>query len=124
MSSFKSFLKKTIEQNKQISNLILLVLDWLLIVFRVSKLDKPEADLSVLNTTKEKQLLTTGFFVFFIDYIYIYLSSLYLYVSNYRNTSLTDVKTQQLDNNNFYKFNNNVNIHSTQQLFLYGLKSI
>ncbi len=102
----------------------MLILDWLLVLFRVSKLDKPEADLSVINTTKEKQVLTTGFFLSLVDYIYIYLSSMYLYVSNYRNSSLIDVKTQQLDNNNFYKFNNKANIHSTQQLFLYGLKSI
>ncbi len=124
MSLFGSFLKKTIEQNKQINNLILLILDWLLIVFRVSRLEKPEADLSVLNTTREKQLLTTGLFFLVIDYTYMYLSSLYLYINNYRNTSLVDVKTQQLDNNNFYKFNNKTNIHSTQQLFLYGLKSV
>lgn len=124
MLSFRSFFKKIIEQNKQINNLILLILDWLLVVFRISKLDKSDADLSVLNTNKEKQLLTTGFFVVFVDYIYLYLSSIYLYISNYRNTPIVNVKTQQLDNNNFYKFNNVTNIHSTQQLFLYGLRSV
>jgi hypothetical protein len=124
MSLFKSFFKKTVEQNKQINNLIPLVLDWLLVLFRVSKLDKPEADLSVIKTTKEKQILTTGFFFLLVDYIYIYLSSTYLYISNYRNSTLIDAKTQQLDNNSFYRFNNKPNIHSTQQLFLYGLKSV
>ena len=124
MLSFRSFFKKIIEQNKQINNLILLILDWLLVVFKISKLDKSDADLSVLNTNKEKQLLTTGFFVVFVDYIYLYLSSVYLYISNYRNTPIINVKTQQLDNNNFYRFNNVTNIQSTQQLFLYGLRSI
>jgi len=34
-----------------------------------------------------------------------------------------DVKLKQINNNNFYKFNNLHNVYSIQQLFLYGLKS-
>ena len=123
MSLFKTFLRKIVEQNKQIYYLLLLILDWLLVLFRVSKLDKPEADLSVVNTIREKQFLTVGLFISFVDYLYIYLSSFYTYINNYRNVSLAEVKTHQLDNNNFYKFNSRLNIYSVQQLFLYGLRS-
>jgi hypothetical protein len=118
----KSFFRKIIEQNKQISNLVLLFLDWVLVVFRISRLDKTDADLSVLNAVEERKILTTGIFISLIDYTYIYLSSFY-YKGKYRSNSLVDAKIQQLDNNNFYKFNNSFSVLSIQQLFLYGLRS-
>lgn len=123
MLLFRSFLRKVIEQNKQISCLVLLILDWFLVVFRISRLDKEEADSSVLNTIEEKKILTAGIFITFIDYLFTYSFSIY-YRGKYRNTLLVESKTQQLDNNNFYKFNNTQNILSVQQLFLYGLKSV
>lgn len=123
MSLFRSFFKKTLKQNKQISGLILLILDWFLVAFRITRLDKTEADSSVLNTIEERRILTAGIFITFIDLVYIYISSLY-YSGRYRNTSLVDAKIQQLNNNNFYKFNNKFSVLSTQQLFLYGLRSV
>jgi hypothetical protein len=95
-----------------------------LVIFKISKLDKNESDLSVLNTIKEKQTLNRGFFLSFIDYIYIYSLSLLSNLNDSKVTSLVDNKISQLDNNNFYKFNNNTSVFSTQQLFLYGLKSV
>ena len=97
-------------------------LDWVLVVFRISRLDKTDADLSVLNAVEERKILTTGIFISLIDYTYIYLSSFY-YKGKYRSNSLVDAKIQQLDNNNFYKFNNSFSVLSIQQLFLYGLRS-
>jgi len=123
MLFLKSFFRKIISQNKQINDLFFLILDWFLVVFRISKLDKPDADSSVLNTIEEKRILTNGIFISLIDFFYTYLSSLY-FSGKYRTTSLVDDKIQQLDNNNFYRFNTKPNLLSMQQLFLYGLRSI
>lgn len=101
-----------------------MVLDWFLVVFRITKLETPKVDESVLNTVEVKQVLTTGIFLVLIDYVYLYLSFLYFYMRSHRNNTLVDIKIQQLDNNNFYKFNNKSSILSSQQLFLYGLRSI
>ncbi len=124
MLLLKSFFKKIIEQNKQINNLILLILNWLLVLFKISKLDKSESDLSVLNTNKEKQILTIGVFYLFLDYLYLYLSYFYCFIGTFSSLYLLNTKTHQLDNNSFYKFFNLYNINSTKQLFMYGLRSV
>ncbi len=95
-----------------------------MVVFKISKLEESESDLVVVNTIKEKQILSGGFFLFLVDYIYINFLSSLLHLGTSRSTSLVDSKIQQLDNKDFYKFNNTFNILSITQLSLYGLKSI
>ena len=40
LNNFFKFLRKVIEQNKQLSSLIFLFINWLLIIFKISKLEK------------------------------------------------------------------------------------
>ena len=124
MLSFRSFFKKIIEQNKQINHLLFLLFDWFLIVFKVPNPTVPESDLSVVDTTKEKYILNIGYTILFVDYIHTYILSIIYSVGNPRKTTLVFDKIQQLDNNNFYKFNNKNTLFSTQQLFLYGCRSV
>lgn len=124
MLLFRSFFKRTVEQNKQISALVFLILNWLLFAFRIPTLDNSDSDASVLNTTKEKYILNRGLYFLFLDYIYTWISSFYYYNNNIRGTMSVDVKVQQLNNNKFYKFNNNNSLLYTTQLFLYGLRSV
>ncbi len=70
MLLFRSFFKRTVEQNKQISALVFLILNWLLFAFRIPTLDNSDSDASVLNTTKEKYILNRGLYFLFLDYIY------------------------------------------------------
>ena len=100
------------------------MLNWLLVVLRIIKLDNKDSDLSVLNTTKEKYILNRGVYFLFLDYFYLYTSSFFFYFNNLRGTSPIDIKIQQLTNKNFYKFNGVATVFSVQQLYLYGLKSI
>jgi len=124
MSLFKAFFRKIVEQNKQVGILVSLLLNWLLVVLRITKLDKTDSDISVLNTTKEKYILSRGIYFLFLDYLYLYVGSLLFYFNNLRGVVPVDIKIQQLNNNNFYKFNNVLSASSVQQLCLYGLKSV
>ena len=56
--------------------------------------------------------------------MYLYLFSIFNSLSNYKNIAITSDKIQQLNNNKFYSFNNSKTLLSTQQLFLYGCKSV
>jgi len=124
ISSFKSFFKKIIAQNTHINNLLPLFADWLLVLFRLPKLEKSESDQFVINIVKEKSLLNTNIFLLLFDYIYLYVFSLFCYFGGFKKTSLPEDKIQQLDNVSFYRFNNKITLLSTQQLFLFGLRSI
>jgi hypothetical protein len=124
MLLFKAFFKKIVEQNKQVGILVFLLLNWLLVVLRITKLDKTDSDMSVLNTTKEKYILSRGIYFLFLDYLYLYVGSLLFYFNNFKGVVPVNIKIQQLNNNNFYKFNNVLSVFSVQQLCLYGLKSV
>jgi hypothetical protein len=124
MLLFKAFFKKIVEQNKQVGILVFLLLNWLLVVLRITKLDKIDSDMSVLNATKEKYILSRGIYFLFLDYLYLYVGSLLFYFNNFKGVVPVNIKIQQLNNNNFYKFNNVLSVFSVQQLCLYGLKSV
>ena len=124
MSWFRLFFQKIVQQNKQINHLFFLIFDWFLVVFKIPNQNHSKSDLSVLNTTKEKYLLNGGYFFLLFDFMYLYLFSIFNSLSNYKNIAITSDKIQQLNNNKFYSFNNSKTLLSTQQLFLYGCKSV
>ncbi len=95
-----------------------------MVLFRLPKLEKSESDQFVINIVKEKSLLNTNIFLLLFDYIYLYVFSLFCYFGGFKKTSLPEDKIQQLDNVSFYRFNNKITLLSTQQLFLFGLRSI
>ena len=123
MLLFGPFLRKTVEQNRQLSNLLFLFFDWFLNVFRVSRVEYLSTDLLVINTHKEKISLSTRFVL--LDYLFTLFTSLSSSgVSNIRNIFSMSIKTKQLNTAGFYIFNNHFTIFSINQLYLYGLRSI
>ena len=62
VSKTSIFLRKVADQNQQLVNLILLIVNWLLVVFKISKLDKIESDKDVIHIEWEKNFLFKGFF--------------------------------------------------------------
>ena len=125
LNNFFKFSRKVIEQNKQLNILIFLFIDWLLITFKISKLEKKKIDNAVIYQEWEKKLLSRGIFWYYIDYILLFtLSTCLDFKKNFKNVPLSDIKNKQLTNNGFYLFNNPTNIFSTTHLYMYGLKSL
>ena len=124
LNNFFKFLRKVIEQNKQINTLIFLFVNWLTIVFKISKKEKKK-DTDVVSLDWEKNTLVQGIMWVYLDYVLLYTTSSCLnFKKNFRSTFVMDDKIKQLNNNNFYLFNNNVTINSIIQLYFYGLKSL
>ena len=124
VSKTSIFLRKVADQNQQLVNLILLIVNWLLVVFKISKLDKIESDKDVIHIEWEKNFLFKGFFWVFIDTLSLFfLSRVLNFKNNVRQTFLMKTKVSQLTNNNFYIFNNKESLFSATQITLYGLRS-
>lgn len=125
MSLFISFFKKTVEQNQQLSGLLFLLLDWFLNVLRVSRVEHESTDTTIINTHKEKLLLSSGTNVIFLDYFLLLINSITLNgLLNIKNIFSMNLKTKQLTTGGFYSFNNHFNLFSINQLYLYGIRSI
>jgi protein-S-isoprenylcysteine O-methyltransferase Ste14 len=125
MSLFISFFKKTVEQNQQLSGLLFLLLDWVLNVLRVSRVEHESADTTIINTHKEKLLLSTGTNIILLDYFFTLIGLITLNGSlNIKNIFSMTLKTKQLNTGGFYSFNNHFNLFSINQLYLYGIRSI
>ncbi len=119
-----SFLRKIFEQNLYISTLIFLILDWLLVSLRVTKVNNVNSDSDLYYLEWEKKLMFRGLFWLFLDFISLYMLSTGLKFNKKLNQFSFDIKLQQINNNNFYSFNNNVTTNSLSQTYLYGLRSI
>ncbi len=125
MLSLRSFLYKIVEQNQHLGSLLFLLVDWFLNVFRVVKLEDKNSDVFVVSTYKEKSFLSKSFFLNLVDYIYLYTLTISMSIkSNIKNTFSMTTKTKQLNNSEFYLFNNVFNLSSLNQLYLYGLRSV
>ena len=119
-----SFFRKVVEQNQQLTSLILLFINWFLTVFKISKLDKTESDKDLLFIEWEKNLLFKGFFWVFLDFLFLFIFSRVLnFKNNIRQTLFIKTKISQLNNNNFYMFNNKESLFTLTQLTFYGLRS-
>lgn len=125
MSLFRSFLQKTVQQNQQIGSLLFLVVDWLLNIFKITRLEDKNSDTIVIYTNKEKTILSKGVAVSLLDLFYLYFyTQLSKPSSNLKSIFSMNIKTQQLTNGGFYLFNNPFNNNSLQQLYLYGMRSV
>ncbi len=125
MSLFRSFLWKTILHNRPVINLLFLILEWLLALLKISRLEEKESDSEVLSVKFEKTFIQKGILISVVDYIYIKVySSLSTFSKNLNHVFFMESKTQQLDVNGFYFFNNKFSLSSVHQLSLYGLRSI
>lgn len=119
------FISVLVNQNKSITGLFFLILDWLLNLFRVERLEKKDSDKKISYTTWENKYILGNFNLLFVDYIFVYLlSTLLNFKKRIKKTFLIKSKLSQLDNNKFYLFNNSESIFTTTQLSLYGLKSV
>ena len=49
MSSFGLFLQKIVLQNQSISSLVFLTIEWLFVVLKITRLEKKESDLEVVD---------------------------------------------------------------------------
>lgn len=125
MLLFRSFLQKTVQQNQQIGSLLFLVIDWLLNIFKITRLEDKSSDTVVIHTNKEKVFLSKGATVYLLDLFHLYLyTQLSKPSSNLKSIFSMNIKTQQLTNGGFYLFNNPFNNTSLQQLYLYGMRSV
>ena len=125
MLLFRSLLYKIIAQNQQLSNLLFLLLDWFINVLKITRLENKNSDLTILTSNRERAILSKFFLSNLLDSLFIYFYSfLFGFFFNLSNVFSMNVKTQQLNNNGFYFFNNIFGIFSTQQLYLYGLRSV
>jgi len=120
-----TFLHKIFEQNQQIKNLLLLFLNWFFILLKITKLDSQKTDVNVINTDWEKQLFSCNTSIHLLDILCVYFYSTYLnFKKKTKNTTQIAAKVQQLNNNSFFLFNNQENLLSSTQLFLYGIRSM
>jgi len=125
MSSFALFLQKFFLYNRSVSSLIFLILEWLFVVLKITRLEKKESDLDVVDVKWEKTILNKNPLFFFIDTVYLYLSSMnFNFYKNINHVFFMEAKTQQLNTGGFYSFSNRFSLFSITQLSLYGLRSI
>jgi hypothetical protein len=111
--------------NRPVINLLFLILEWLLALLKISRLEEKESDSEVLSVKFEKTFIQKGILISVVDYIYIKVySSLSTFSKNLNHVFFMESKTQQLDVNGFYFFNNKFSLSSVHQLSLYGLRSI
>jgi len=76
MSSFVLFLQKFFLYNRSIGSLVFLILEWLFVVLKITRLEKKESDLEVVDVKWEKTILNKNPLFFFIDTVYLYLYSM------------------------------------------------
>jgi hypothetical protein len=65
-----------------------------------------------------------GLFWYIFDIAVVYFFSKSFLLNSKFNHFSFDIKLKQINNNNFYQFNNNVNLSSLTQTYLYGLRSV
>ena len=125
MSSFVLFLQKFFLYNRSIGSLVFLILEWLFVVLKITRLEKKESDLEVVDVKWEKTILNKNPLFFFIDTVYLYLYSMnFNFFKNTNHVFFMESKIQQLNTGGFYSFSNRFNLFSVTQLSLYGLRSI
>lgn len=92
-------------------------------MLKISRIEYKNTDLLVISTYKEKLSISTRFIL--LDYLFVLFSSFSSSIfSNIKNIFSMNLKTKQLTNNGFYYFNNQFNILSINQLYLYGIRSV
>jgi hypothetical protein len=111
-------------QNTYLSTLIFLILNWFLVVFKVTKVNETNSYKDFVQFELYKKLAFKGLFWYFLDLFYFYIFSFCFSFLKKSKQSNFNFKLTQLNNNNFYKFNNNNTLLSTTQTFLYGLRSV
>ncbi len=121
---FFSLFRNIFNQNTYISTLVFLILNWLLLVFKVNNVNDTSLSKDIVQLELYKKLVFKGFFWFLLDILFTYSFSVYLNFKGKVKQSTFSFKLIQLDNNNFYKFNNLNTVNSTTQTYLYGLRSI
>jgi len=120
-----TFLRKIIEQNRDLNTVLLLLIDWTLISLKISKVSVNKSDKDILHFNWEKNFLSKSIFWAFLDSIFLHFLSISLnFKKNSRTTLYMDNKKQQLTTGGFYLFNNPLTLLTTTQTYLYGLKSI
>ena len=121
-SNTYNFILKLVQQNKYLFNFVFLFLDWFLVNLKVSKLHFVDSDKSSNSYSLEKNLFVS-FYYYIIDFILLYF---YKNLFSVGSSSLNQVvKIKQLNNNNFYTFNNpSESFNSFNQSMYFGLKSI
>ena len=125
MSSFGLFLQKIVLQNQSISSLVFLTIEWLFVVLKITRLEKKESDLEVVDVKWEKTFLNKGLLLSFIDTLFLFaFSKNFNFKKNIKHVFFMESKTQQLNTNGFYLFSNIFNLFSITQLSLYGMRSI
>ena len=125
MSSFGLFLQKIVLQNQSISSLVFLTIEWLFVVLKITRLEKKESDLEVVDVKWEKTFLNKGLLLSFIDTLFLFaFSKNFNFKKNINHVFFMESKTQQLNTNGFYLFSNIFNLFSITQLSLYGMRSI
>lgn len=120
---FFSFLYNTFQQNTHTSTLIFLILDWFLVSLRISK-SNDDSDSDLYYFEWEKKILSKGLLLSLIDFFSFYLFSISFKMNKKLNQYGFDVKLKQINNNNFYTFNNNFDVKSTTQTYMFGLRSV
>lgn len=121
---FFSVLRNIINQNTYLNTLILLILNWFLVIFRVNKVNGVSSHEGITQFEFYKMLAFKGVFWYFLDLFYFYFLSLYLNLKRKTRESNFNFKLSQLDNNSFYMFNNVYGVNSALQTSLFGLRSI
>ena len=58
MSSLRLFLHKTVGQNQHLGNLLFILSDWFINVFKITRVEDKNSDLFVIYTHKEKFFLS------------------------------------------------------------------
>ena len=119
-----SFFLKTVYQNKSIFSLFFTFVDWVLINLRVSKLESTTSDKSTYQYEIEKSVFFGGVF-WFIDLFFLYYTSYKFSHKQNLFTGTNNIKLKQLNNGNFYNFNNNsTTLSANLQTVFLGLVSI
>jgi hypothetical protein len=121
------FLKRKISPYvKNRTDLGFLILNWLLVILQIKKLEVRDSDKDENGGRSwEKLHIHKNYTYHTIDYLFINANSIYFnFFHKKSNFYYMDLKIKQLKNNNMYLFNNNVSIFSIKQLSLYGLESI
>lgn len=112
-------------QNQSIIELLLLVFNWFVVLLKIIRLEEKESDVEVISEDWKRKILYKHSSIQLIDYLYTYLYFIqYHFNKNTKHIFYMGVKTEQLDNNFFYLFNNKQTLLSIQQLGFYGIKSL
>ena len=119
LGNFISFLVRLFYQNKTIIDLLFLVINWLLLVLKISKKNNKNKVINWINW--EQNTIYGGFFWIFLDNLFLlFFSKNFNFIKNSKIKHIINDKSKQF-NNDIYKFNNSVNYH---QSYLSGFKSM